>query len=384
MKVIRSLICYMLCLSFLLGCTTAADKSEADLVSVKEDAIPNEVSITKEQFILLGIELGKPEMRSMSGSINANGMLDVPPQNLVTISAPLGGFVKNTELLQGMKVKKGQTVVVMEHPDYIQLQEDYLTAKNQLEFLELEFNRQEELAKENVTATKALQQAKSNYFGTKAKVQGIAAKLKLININVKDIEAGSIRSTVSIQSPIAGYVTQVNVNIGVHVSPTDVMFKIVDTDHLHAEVQVFEKDIPQLRIGQLVRIYLSNEAKERTAKVYLIGKEITLERTVRVHCHLEVEDPSLIPGLYFKASIETDPRQVATLPNEAILDFADKPFVFVESEPGRFSYEMVEVQKGRTDREFSEVVLPSSIESKKIVLKGAFALMGVLKNTEEE
>jgi membrane fusion protein, heavy metal efflux system len=375
---------YVLFISFILfACSSNSEKNKDDSIAKAENVKSNEVTLSEEQFKSLGIELGSPQMRSISGSVKANGMLDVPPQNLVTISAPLGGFVKNTELLQGMKVKKGQTIVVMEHPDYIQLQEDYLTTKNQLEFLELEYQRQEELAKENVNAAKALQQAKSNYFGAKAKVQGLKAKLKLININPQDIEAGEIKNTISIPSPISGFVTQVNVNIGMHVNPTEVMFKIVDTEHLHAEAQVFEKDITQLKIGQLVRIYLSNENRERLAKVFLIGKEITPERTVRVHCHLEEEDITLIPGQYFKALIETDPHQVATLPTEAIVDFDNKQFVFVEQEAGKRNFEMVEVQTKKSESGFTEVDLPTSIEAKKIVLKGTYALLGVLKNTEE-
>ncbi len=374
-------IVFVFFLTVLSSCANKADKTKPVLKN--ENTTSNEVTLTEDQFKSLGIEVGSPQMRSISGSVKANGMLDVPPQNLVTISAPLGGFVKNTELLQGMKVKKGQTVVVMEHPDYIQLQEDYLTAKNQLEFLELEYQRQEELAKENVNAAKVLQQAKSNYFGAKAKMQGLKAKLKLININPQEIEAGEIKNTISIPSPIAGFVTQVNVNIGMHVNPTDVMFKIVDTEHLHAEAQVFEKDITNLKIGQLVRIYLSNENKERLAKVFLIGKEISPERTVRVHCHLEEEDVTLIPGLYFKALIETDPRQVATLPTQAIVDFDNRQFVFVEPETRSRKYEMVQLRTGKSESGFTEVDLPTSIEGKKIVLKGTYSLLGVLKNTEE-
>ena len=341
------------------------------------------VSLSQEQQKLLGIVLGQPILRSMNGTLKANGMLDVPPQNMVTVSAPLGGFVKSTELLQGMKVKKGQTVIVLQHPDYIQLQEDYLTSKNQLEFLDLEYKRQEELAKENVTAAKALQQAKSNYFGTKAKVHGLRAKLKLININPQELENGEIQNTISIPSPISGFVTEVNVNIGMHVNPTDVLFKIIDTEHLHAEAQVFEKDVPRLKIGQQVRVYLSNENKERLAKVFLIGKEITAERTVRVHCHLEGEDPSLIPGLYFKALIETDPQQVTTLPNEAVVDFENKQYVFVEQKAGELEYEMIEISKLKSEEDFTEVALPSSIAGRKIVLKGTYALLSILKNTEE-
>jgi cobalt-zinc-cadmium efflux system membrane fusion protein len=360
--------------------------SKKDKSTETTTAQPTEIAhvrLSQEQQKLLGIVLGQPILRSMNGTLKANGMLDVPPQNIVTVSAPLGGFVKSTELLQGMKVKKGQTVIVLQHPDYIQLQEDYLTSKNQLEFLDLEYKRQEELAKENVTAAKALQQAKSNYFGTKAKVQGLRAKLKLININPQELENGEIQNTISIPSPISGFVTEVNVNIGMHVNPTDVLFKIIDTEHLHAEAQVFEKDVPRLKIGQLVRVYLSNESKERLAKVFLIGKEITAERTVRVHCHLEGEDPSLIPGLYFKALIETDPQQVTTLPNEAVVDFENKQYVFVEQKAGALEYEMIEISKLKSEEDFTEVALPSSIAGRKIVLKGTYALLSILKNTEE-
>jgi cobalt-zinc-cadmium efflux system membrane fusion protein len=360
--------------------------SKKDKSTETTTAQPTEIAhvrLSQEQQKLLGIVLGQPILRSMNGTLKANGMLDVPPQNMVTVSAPLGGFVKSTELLQGMKVKKGQTIIVLQHPDYIQLQEDYLTSKNQLEFLDLEYKRQEELSKENVTAAKALQQAKSNYFGAKAKVQGLRAKLKLININPQELENGEIQNTISIPSPISGFVTEVNVNIGKHINPTDVLFKIIDTEHLHAEAQVFEKDVPRLKIGQLVRVYLSNENKERLAKVFLIGKEITPERTVRVHCHLEGEDPSLIPGLYFKALIETDPQQVTTLPNEALVDFDNKHYVFVEQKAGVLEYEMIEISKLKSEEDFTEVALPSSIAGRKIVLKGTYALLSILKNTEE-
>lgn len=376
----KNFLCLSLVIVALMGCSK---KSEEGTVSDPIATVANEVTVTDEQFKSLGIVIGKPEQRSVSDQIKANGMLDVPPQNLVTISAPLGGFVKKTELLQGMKVSKGQTIVVMEHPDYIQLQEDYLTTKGQLEFLELEYKRQEELAKENVNAAKALQQAKSNYFGAKARMQGLKAKLILSNINPAEIENGEIKSTISIPAPISGFVSQVNVNIGMHVSPTDIMFRIVDTDHLHAEAQVFEKDIPQLKIGQRVFVRLSNETQEREAKVFLIGKEITPERTVRVHCHLEKKDDSLIPGLFFSARIETNNKLVTTLPSEAVVAFENKNYVFVQSEQKPYKYKMMAIDIGETEKGFTEVMIPETIKSAKIVLKGSYYLLGILKNTEE-
>lgn len=340
------------------------------------------VALSEEQIKKMGIEVGQPVMRSISGVIKANGMLDVPPQNLVSISAPLGGFVKRTEFLQGMRVAKGQTVVVLEHPDYIQLQEDYLMTKNQLEYLELEYKRQEELQNEKVSAAKDFQMAKSNYQSSKAKLLGLKAKLELINIHPSDIENGEIKSTISIASPISGFISQVNVNIGMYVSPSTMMFRIVDTEHLHAEAQVFEKDIPQLKIGQKVFLRLSNETTEREATVYLIGKEITPERTVRVHCHLEKEDAALIPGLFFSARIETSQIQVSTVPSDGIVLFQNKSYVFVQMQPLQF--EMVEIEKGVSEGGFTQVTLTEALKEKQIVLKGAYHLVSILRNSEEE
>src|SRR6266850_3550095 len=151
----------LLFLGFTTSCSTKqkgeAHKMETDLAS------SNEVVLNEEQFTNANIRLGQVEQRSINGTIRANGMLDVPPQNLVTVSAPLGGFVKTTDLLQGMKVQKGQVIVTLEHPDYIQVQQDYLDLSSQLEFLQLEYQRQEALAKESVNAAKALQLARSNY-----------------------------------------------------------------------------------------------------------------------------------------------------------------------------------------------------------------------------
>ena len=381
----KALTIILICFSTtMFSCSSTTNKSE-ETTGIVLSSTANQITLSEEQFKSINVQLGSLESRSLSGNIKANGMLDVPPQNLVSISAPLGGFVKSTELLQGMRVKKGQVVVVMEHPDYIQLQQDYLDNKNQLEFLEQEYDRQLDLSKENVNALKSLQHAKSTYRSTKAKVEGLKAKLKLVNINSSDIESGEIKNTVNILSPISGFVSQVNVNMGMHVNPTDVMFRIVDTEHVHAEAQVFEKDIPKLKVGQIAHITLSNENKERLAKVFLIGKEITPERTVRVHCHLDGEDANLIPGTYFSALIETGSSSVAALPIKAIVNFEGRHFVFIEKDAATHRYEFFEIKTGASDGVYTEVDLNENDPGyrDKIIISGAFELLNVLKNVDE-
>lgn len=342
------------------------------------------VELSPEQVKTINLKLGKIEIKDLSGAIKVNGMLDVPPQNLVSISAPLGGFVKSTELLQGMKVTKGQVIVVMQHPDYIQMQQDYLDVKSQTEYLEMEYKRQQELSKDNVNSQKTLQQAKSQYESASAKSAGLKAKLMLVGINSEKLTSQTIQSSVTITSPISGYVTSVNVNIGMYVNPTDVMFKIVDTEHLHAELTVFEKDVPKIKIGQKVRFTLANETVERTATVYLIGREISSDRTVRIHCHLDKEDLDLLPGMYLKAYVEAGTQSLPAVPDQAIINFEGKDFIFVaEKEPNH--YKMLEVTKGISELGYTEINLGNGVSNESlIVVNGAYDILAKMKNSEEE
>ncbi|MBK7651685.1 MAG: efflux RND transporter periplasmic adaptor subunit [Flammeovirgaceae bacterium] len=361
----------------------------------------NTVEFTGAQYKTADIELGKVENKQISGTIKVNGKLDVPPQQMVSISVPLGGFLKTTSLLQGSRVKKGEVIATMENLDFIQMQQDYIEAKNQLEFAKADYDRQLDLAKENVNAQKTLQQAKTTYSSWQAKTKGLEAKLKMLNINLASLEGGNITSSINLYSPIDGYVTEVNVNIGKYVNPTDILFEIVDTEHLHAELTVFEKDVPKLKIGQKVRFTLANESKERIATVYLLGREISADRTIRIHCHIDKEDTNLLPGMYLKAVVETGGIQVAALPDKAIIDYQGKKYIFYqlseqphaalkeeskEQHEAEYHFTMLEVQTGNSEMGYTEVMLPSDFatETAQVVVKNAYAILSKMKNTEEE
>lgn len=384
----------------------AVDEGETEEHHEDEE---NVVKLSEAQIKNAGIEFGSIEERQISGTIRVNGVLDVPPQQLVSISAPLGGFLKNTSLLEGSRVKKGQAIASIENLEFIQIQQDYLEAKSNFEFAEADFERQQELAKANVNSEKTLQQAKSNYSSWQAKYRGLKEKLKVLNLNVSSVEQGNIRSLINLYSPINGYVTEVNANIGKFVNPTDVLFEIVDTEHLHAELIVFEKDVRKLNIRQKVRFTLANESKERFATVYLIGREITEDRTVQIHCHIEQEDKELLPGMYLNAIVETGGAVVPALPDDAVVDYQGKKYIFAlteeeghseeptsnstsepqledEEEPGGQHFEMIEIEVGDSELGFTEVVSSglADLRQQRIVIGGAYALLSSMKNSEEE
>jgi cobalt-zinc-cadmium efflux system membrane fusion protein len=343
------------------------------------------VRLTDEQRNVAGITLVSATRKTMSHTVKATGLLDVPPQNLIDVSAPLGGFVRNTSLLQGMRVKKGEMLVELQHPDYIQLQQDYLNQASQLQFLETEYNRQLELAKENVNAQKTLQQAKAQFQSMRATVQGLKSKLSLLNLSPEQLAENGIQSSIRLYSPINGFVTEVNINLGKYVSPADVMVRLVNMEHMHAELHVFEKDITAIHIGQHVIFHLVNDTTDRQAEIYLVGREISKDRTIRVHCHLaKEEDPTLLPGMFINAEIETDTASVTVLPTEAVITHEGKQYVFIPHGNGN-EFKLTPVEASQEKDGFTVIKLSDKIKpDTKIVGRGAYTLSARMFNMEEE
>lgn len=363
------------------------NKNQPEVTETSIDSTAKEtIVLASTQFNNAGIVLAKPVSQNINQKIKANGKLDVPPQNLVSISAPYGGFLKSTSLLQGMHVHKGEVIAQMEHPDYIQLQQDYLENKSTLTYLKNELDRQQELAKEEVNSKKTLQKAKTDFEVMQARVNGLRAKLELINIDVAKLEKGAMQKVVALTSPINGYVTKVNVNIGAFVTANTILFEIVDTEHLHAEISVFEKDIHHIKIGQKVAFTLANETQERFAKVHLIGREISEDRTVRVHCHLSKEDKDLLPGMYLTAFIDVKTSTNNTLPSNAFVDFEGKSYVFLLSKKLNDSYTFtrIEVEKLGEENGFTAFTSTQDLNNKNIVTEGAYKLLSAMQGGEEE
>lgn len=422
MKQIKDIVSFLRIALFLAsvavaaGCSGSKEENVGSEHEEHHDEEEGTVELSEVQYKAVGIELGSVQQRQLTGLLKVNGLLDVPPQNQVSISVPFGGILKDTDLLQGKWVNKGEVIARMEHPDYIQMQQDYVDAESQLGFLASEYKRQQELSRENVSAAKTFEKAEADYRSTRSKVEALKQKLSLLNINADNIQKTGILRSIPVVSPISGYVTEVNANIGKFVQSNEVIFEIVDTRHLHVELMVFEKDVPKVKEGQKVRFILANESKDRLAEVHLIGREISPERTVRVHCHLEQEDKNLIPGMYLKATIEAGAAQTDALPSEAVVNSGGKYYFFTQveaeeehhaekhedghqasdkepeadaahgAEQHGYRFKAIEVGVGVTDNGYTEVILPEEFDrsARNIVLKGAYDLLSAMNNGEEE
>jgi membrane fusion protein, heavy metal efflux system len=369
-------------LTILSACNDKQAKSETE---VSQPLNENIVELTDAQLKNVKIQTGKIDNRSISSLLKVNGIIDVPPQNMVSISVPLGGYLKSTQLLEGMYIRKGQTIAVMEDQQYISLQQDYLTAKVKIDFVEEEYKRQEELNKSKAVSDKVFQQAKSDFFTQRILLKSLAEKLRLIGINPDKLNENSLSRSINISSPIDGFVSKVNVNIGKYANPSDILFELVNPTDIHLALNIFEKDINSLYIGQrLVAFTNRNPEKKYLCKIILIGKNLNEERSVEVHCHFEQYDKTLIPGMYLNAEIEMEKKSGFTLPTEAIVSFEGKQYVFEVGDNKQYKKMEVAVQNNQSG--FTQITFPDNKDRSKslFVIKGAYSLLMKMKNTEEE
>lgn len=359
---------------------------------VTEEVIPeNIVEMRADQIKLANIQTGALELRSMSGTIKVNGVVAVAPNSMATVSAPMGGYIKSSNLMPGKPVRKGQTLAVIENPAFIDLQQNYLEAKSKFEFAEADFKRQSDLYKSDAASQKTLQQVTSEYQILKAQMRAMEQKLRLIGIRASNLTADNITSTASIVSPISGFLKTVNVSIGKSVSPTDVLFELVNSDQLFLELTLYEKDANKVAIGQHLHFLINDETEEHDATIYQTAKSINADKNYKVYATVNGTCKNLLPGTYVNAVIEVSGQKTTALPAEAIVSFEDKNYIFVfetdKVEDGKpfTEYRMVEVQKGVSERGFVEVILPADMDAKglKVVVKGAYNLLSAKKNAGE-
>lgn len=350
---------------------------------VAEPKTGNAVTLTDAQYKNAGIETGALSRRNISSLLKVNGKIDVPPQSMVSISVPLGGYLKSSSLLPGMQVKKGQVLAVIEGTQYIQLQQDYLTAKSQLGFLESEYKRQGELNRSKATSDKVFEQTRANYQAQQVLTKSLEQKLQLIRLNPGSITANNISRSINIYAPINGFVSAVNVNIGKYVDPSEVLFELVDPGDIHLSLSVFEKDVNRLAVGKKLFAYTNSDpAKKYPCRIILIGQNLSEQNAVEVHCHIDQYDKTLLPGMYMNAEIEVEGNAAMALPEDAIVRFGNKQYVFIVDGSNRFA--MQEVQPGNTEGGFTEILDADALKDRTIVTRGAYNLLMTFKNRNEE
>tara|TARA_R100000322_G_scaffold170343_3_gene145277 strand:+ start:96 stop:1274 length:1179 start_codon:yes stop_codon:yes gene_type:complete len=367
----------------LIGACNTKETKQEDTHTEHTEGTMTDVILTPQQYNALQMQADTLQVRTMSGYIEANGTLEVPPQNEAEITTAVGANVVSIEVIEGDKVAKGETVAFLSHPNIIQIQTDYLNSYSNSEFLEKDYLRQKKLYDAGVGSGANFEKAEANFKASKAKANGLKAQLRQLNISATGIENGTIYQRIALRSPIEGFVQKVEVKTGQYVEPQTPLFEVVNTHHVHADLMVFEKDVHQLKIGQKVSFNIqSMPDKELTAEIYSIGKTFEQEtKALHVHAEIENKEGNLIPGMYIQGRIEANATQLTAIPESAIIEDAGKHYIFsVEKEGEDWSLKPVEVITGTTDGNWTAIsFLETPKPDSKFAYNNAYYLMAELK-----
>jgi cobalt-zinc-cadmium efflux system membrane fusion protein len=366
----------------------------------EEEKETTEVALRDSQYKTVGIETGIVEDRNLNKVIKANGYTTVPPQNSAEVSTLIGGTVKDIYVLEGTFVNKGKVLATIQNLEVIGMQEDYQSAAANVEYLQLEYNRQKTLSDENVNPRKTFQEVKAKLAAERARAQAAKNKLDALHVNTK-----GTTSVVPIVSPISGFVGKINIAKGAFANTGVSLFEVTDNSQMHLDLNVYEKDLGSISIGQVIDFVLTNQSnKSIKGKIFGINKSFSNEsKTVAVHAKIDPADAKgLIPGMYVSANINITNATVPALPKDAVVRNADKYFVFVQEESHteekhehkegekeeahekEIHFKAIEVVPGTTDLGFTEIKFVDKIDSQaKIVTKGAFYLLSAMKGGGE-
>jgi RND family efflux transporter MFP subunit len=396
-----------------------APKSEAG----HEEGPVTVAALSAAQIKAVGIVFGGIEDKELTATIKANGLLSVPNNNKANATALYGGVVKTLNVQLGDQVRKGQVIATITNPQFVQLQEEYVSLASKITLAEQEMARQQELNEGNAGARKNLQAATADFNSLRARKASLQQQIQLMGINPNSVNLSNMRTSLAVTSPINGTVSNVFAKIGSYVDVSSPVIEIVDNSLLHLDLQVFEKDLPLVKVGQLINFQLTNNPdKTYTAKVFTIGSSFENDsKTIAVHSTVVGSKVGLIDGMNITGMIGVNNVRTPAVPNDAIVEADGKYYIFVETdkkpeeheeghddhghahdegeakhahkneqEAGQhgeeqaknINFEKIEIQKGVSALGYTAITPVTEVPAgTKIVIKGAFFINAKMSNT---
>ena len=381
---LKNISIYSLSLALILSsCSGKKEEEKTVYENTKfKEKDQNTVQLSDQQIKSVGLTTTILENKTMEKLVRLNGTVDIAPSHISSVSSIMGGHIKSINVINGSRFSKGQVLAVVEDPQFIQLQQDYLVTKAQLESARLNLNRQKDLNTSRASSDKTLQTAQADYSTLNATLKGLEEKLRIIGINAKGLNSSNIRSRINVYAPFSGFVSKILVNNGQYINPSNTLFELINPTGLLLELKVFENDINDVKIGQEILVY-NNQNPEKKSKAKIISLVPNIENggSSDAIAKLSASNPDFIKGMYINGEVSVNSRYTLGLPSESVVSFENKNYIFEDL--GNKKYKMIPVNIGIYDDKFTEILKADHLKDKKIVQKGAYSLLMLLKNKAE-
>ena len=349
-----------------------------------DDVVSNIVQLTKEQASLAQLELAPIEQGKMKGMTHLNGVIDVPPTGIASVSIPMGGYIQDINLIPGTFVKKGQVLATVKDPAYVQLQENYLATKAKLSYLQQDLDRQKTLLTQEAVSKKSFQQIQADYNTNAIQLKALSEQLKLINIQPENLTTEKMSSLVQLVAPIAGYISKVNINRGKYITPSDILLEIINPNDIHAAITIYEKDIANFKVGMKGTVTLTQDpAKKYPVTILAVAHNINEDKTALLHCHFDKIPANVLPGMFLTADMVVETNDAVLIPIESVQRFQGKDYIFIQTSENVFEAKEIQVIQSNTAYVTVSNADANAWIGKQIVVKNAYSLLGKMMNISE-
>ncbi len=409
MKTIKIIIYSVLAILFLSNCTkeTKTAQPTEEKEAEHEEAPQTIATLTEEQMKAVGVKLGTIEVKELTAMIKANGILNVPNSNMASVASMFGGVIQTLPIQEGSYVKKGQVIATISNPEFILTQEQYLTVLSRITYAEQEFRRQKELFDNDAGAKKNLQNSSAELKTLRSQKASLSRQLQMMGINPSKVSNANLKNGMVITAPISGTVSKIIAQIGSYVDVSSPVAEIIDNSSIHLDLQVFEKDLPKMKVGQVIQFELTNNpGNSYEAVVYSIGSSFENEsKTIAVHSKVRGNKSGLINGMNITGAVSLSNSSTPAVPNDAIVEADGKFYIFVKTnkkveehtdeeskDPNEknkehknetsINFEKIEVVKGSSNMGYTAITTVNEVDpNAQIVVKGSFFVNAKLSNS---
>ena len=271
----------------------------------------------------------------LTGAVAYNGFRTTP------VISQVSGPVSRIVVVPGEHVKQGTPMLYVASPDYSQLRTNYLKAKDAYALAEKAYLRAKDLYDHKAIAEQALEQAQSAEVQAGGDLAASLAALKVLGITDPDALVASPPSyEVPVKAPIAGQVVEQDVAVGQLIQPGATQcFMISDTNNVWVLVNVYQKDLPYVHVGDPVTIHTETYPQDFHGRISYIAASLD-PNTRTLQARIDTVNPGekLKKDMYVVATVNAGKEKNAiALPDASILrDSENQPFVYIEMQPNQF------------------------------------------------
>ncbi len=306
------------------------------------------VTFTDDKIQKSGVTTAVVERATIADPVRTVAMIAADEGRIHKVQTRFSGWVESLRVAEtGQKVSKGEVLAAIYSRELFTAQQEYLQA--------LAWSKDGPAVSEDL----------SRHARQRLELLGIAGpEIEEIRRKGEPIRALPIRA------PAGGYVTFKGAVEGIFIDPGAELFEIADLSRVWAWAEIYERDLPRVRVGQLAEVTVASLPGKRFAGKIVLLQPVVDPRSRTVRARIELPNPSLElrPGQYGNASIAAETREGLVVPREALVDTGEHQYVFVEVSPARFQPRVVTAGE-RGDR---VRILAGLAEGERVVTRGNF------------